>query len=495
MTKRRALYISGEWISGYGKPLISKNPATGEAVWEADGASKSDVGRAVKGSIRAKSSWAKTPIAMRKEVLQKFGDALKSHEHELTEIITKETGKPLWEAKTEVAAAIGKISLSIQAFEKRCSEVSLKHPSGNSFTRHKPIGILAVLGPFNFPLHLPNGHIVPAILAGNTIVFKPSEHTPFTAEWMVKCWEEAGLPEGVLNLVPGSAETGKWVTEHPEVDGVLFTGSYKTGCAISKTFAKTPEKILALEMGGNNPLVVGNCSDVEAAVFLIIQSAFLTAGQRCTCARRLMVPKGDFGDVLIQKLVKATKTFKVGPSTDQPEPFMGPVISEKTALHLLMKQAALQTKGAVVLQSLSHLKPGTGLVTPGILDVTSVKEDLDEEIFGPLLFVIRVENLEESIVKANQTSYGLSAGILSDSEAEYQQFFDGVNAGVVNWNTALTGASSAAPFGGIGKSGNHRPSGFWATDYCSYPIASLENSSISLPKTMPPGIHLTEPDK
>ena len=356
------------------------------------------------------------------------------------------------------------------------------------FIRHKPHGVVAVFGPYNFPGHLPNGHIVPALLAGNTVVFKPSELTPATAEEMVKLWEKAGLPAGVLNLVQGEKETGIALASHPGIDGLFFTGSSGTGKLIHQQFGGQPGKILALEMGGNNPLIVTELKNSKAAIHDTIQSAFITAGQRCTCSRRLFVPVGSWGDQFISQLVDASSKLTVGHWDDDPQPFMGALISEQAANHILSAQQQLLKLGATSLLEARKLQEATALLSPGIIDVTAVQHLPDEEYFGPLLQVIRYSDFMAAIDEANNTRYGLSAGLFSDKQQDYDLFLAHIRAGIVNWNRPITGASSEAPFGGIGESGNHRPSAYFAADYCSYPVASVESDSLIMPEKLSPGL-------
>jgi succinylglutamic semialdehyde dehydrogenase len=329
---------------------------------------------------------------------------------------------------------------------------------------------------------------VPALLAGNTVVLKASELTPAVGEKTADLWQSAGLPPGVLNLVQGGRETGMALTAHQGVDGVLFTGSVAGGLALSQAFARQPRKILALEMGGNNPLVVWQVADPDAAVYAIIQSAYITSGQRCTCARRLVIPAGHEGQQLIDRLVAAMARVRVGPYTQVPEPFMGPVISAAEAQRLLIAERGLRDQGGVSLVPLQLQSGSAAMLSPALMDVTSIRSRADEELFGPLLQMIRVEDFQAAITEANATAYGLAAGLLSDSHELYEQFYLRIRAGVVNWNRPTTGASGQLPFGGIGISGNNRPSGYWAADYCSYPTASLETPKVVLAAKLPPGI-------
>ena len=385
----------------------------------------------------------------------------------------------------------GKIGISEKAYHERTGTVENPMPTGQAFIRHKPHGVVAVFGPYNFPGHLPNGHIVPALMAGNTIVFKPSDLTPAVAEFMVKLWEKAGLPAGVLNLVQGEVETGKALATHAGIDGLFFTGSSRTGKILHEQFAGHPGKILALEMGGNNPLIVKDVADTDAAVHDIVQSAFVTSGQRCTCSRRLFLPSGAAGDAILNRLVEVTKNIKVGDYDAQEQPFMGAMISAKAARMMVDAQAELVSLGGKVIVELTQPEANKGFATPGIIDVTDMLDALpDEEHFGPLLKVIRYTDFDAAIKEANNTRYGLSAGFLGDSEEDYRYFFQRIRAGIVNWNRPITGASSAAPFGGVGESGNHRASAYYAADYCAYPVASVELEKVTLPGTLSPGLTL-----
>ncbi|PZQ40838.1 MAG: succinylglutamate-semialdehyde dehydrogenase [Ectopseudomonas oleovorans] len=483
-------YIAGQWQPGQGESLQSLDPVSQAVLWQGQGATAAQVEAAVSAARGAFSLWAAHSLDGRIAVLERFAACLKSRADEVARAIGEETGKPLWEAATEVNSMVGKVAISIQSYRERTGEKSGPLGDATAVLRHKPHGVVAVFGPYNFPGHLPNGHIVPALLAGNCVLFKPSELTPKVAELTVQCWIEAGLPEGVLNLLQGGRETGVALAGHPGIDGLFFTGSSRTGNLLHAQFAGRPDKILALEMGGNNPLIVDQVTDVDAAVYTIVQSAFISAGQRCTCARRLLVPQGEWGDALLARLVQVVGQIKVGRFDEQPAPFMGSVISLQAAAQLMQAQQDLLAGGATALLAMTQPQADAALLTPGILDVTAVSGRPDEEFFGPLLQVIRYDSFESAIAEANATAYGLAAGLLSDSKARFEQFWLHSRAGIVNWNKQLTGAASTAPFGGIGASGNHRASAYYAADYCAYPVAGLESDSLSLPATLTPGVTL-----
>ncbi|WP_113907832.1 succinylglutamate-semialdehyde dehydrogenase [Aliidiomarina celeris] len=488
MTAEHTHWINGQWVAGKGVAFESVDPARNEVIWQGNAADVTQVDSAMQAARTAFVDWSRKSVNERLVIIRAFANELGERKEHMARVIAQETGKPVWETLTEVGAMIGKIEISARAYEERTGTVENEMPGAKAFIRHKPHGVVAVFGPYNFPGHLPNGHIVPALLAGNTVVFKPSELTPKVAEETAKAWQAAGLPSGVLNLVQGLVETGKAICAHSELDGLFFTGSSTTGKLLHEQFGGRPDKILALEMGGNNALIVRDVKDRDAAVHTIIQSAFVTSGQRCTCARRLFVPTGEAGDALMARLIEVTKAIQVGDYAAEPQPFMGAMISAKAAAGMVAAQQQLIDAGASVLVKMEQADATKGFVTPGILDVTEVADMPDEEHFGPLLKVVRYTDFDQAIAQANQTRFGLSAGLLSDSRKDWDHFFTHIRAGIVNWNKPITGASSAAPFGGIGDSGNHRPSAYYAADYCAYPVASVESEHVDMPSQLNPGL-------
>lgn len=489
LTLTGELYLGQQWRSGQGEPLVSGCPVTAATLWQGHGASAGDVDAAVASSRAAFSGWSRRSDEARQGIIEAFGEQLRQHRDLLARQIGQETGKPLWESRTEVDAMIAKIGISVAARHERTGTRSTDTAAGRAVLRHRPHGVVAVFGPYNFPGHLPNGHLVPALLAGNTIVFKPSELTPGVAELTLRLWQAAGVPDGAITLVQGAVDTGRALAGHPGIDGLFFTGSSAVGQQLHRQYADHPERILALEMGGNNPLIVHDPGDLAAAVHHTVQSAFLSAGQRCTCARRLLVPEGQEGDRFLERLVEVAGGLRVGRFDEVPQPFMGAVISAAAADRLLEAWQHLQDLGGRVLLPMRRLLPRTGLLTPGIIDMTGLTAP-DEEHFGPLLTVFRYQTFEEALVLANNTRYGLAAGILTRDRSLYEQLLAEVRAGIVNWNRPLTGASSAAPFGGVGASGNHRPSAYYAADYCAWPVASLESDELALPAELAPGLRL-----
>ncbi|WP_120429592.1 succinylglutamate-semialdehyde dehydrogenase [Acinetobacter baylyi] len=484
------LWIDGNWVQGQGKSWNTSNPVSQQVVWQGNEATAQQVEQACAAARQAFPQWATTSLTDRIAIIERFAALLEQNKEALAKIISQETSKPLWETLTEVQSMVAKVAISIRAYHQRTGESITEMADGAASLRHRPHGVMAVFGPYNFPGHLPNGHIVPALIAGNVVVFKPSELTPWTAEATVKLWQQAGLPNAVLNLLQGGRETGIALAQSAYIDGVLFTGSASTGYQLHRQLAGAPEKILALEMGGNNALIIEDIDDIDAVVHLAIQSAFISAGQRCTCARRLIIKNGQAGDAFIQRFIEVARDLVIGDWDAEPQPFMGGVISVKAAEALLTAQQNLIDLGARSLLEMKQLRENSALVSPAILDVTAVPDIPDEEYFGPLTCIYRYDDFDEALKLANSTRFGLSVGLVSPKRVLFERMLIEARAGIVNWNKPLTGASSAAPFGGVGASGNHRASAFYAADYCAWPMASLESEQLSLPEKLSPGIVL-----
>lgn len=475
------LFIDGQWEEGGGAEIVSVDPATDRDVWAVNAADATDVARATASAHEAFPGWAATPIDERIGYLDAYVSQLKQEAAVLSDVISRETGKPKWDADAEIQAMIGKIAISISAYGERTGARDAPTPFGHMHLRHRPHGVMAVLGPYNFPGHLPNGHIVPALLAGNTVVFKSSELTLATGISLALALASASLPSGVFNLVTGGRDVGEALIAQPALAGVLFTGSAHTGAAIHRHFAGRPDIILALEMGGNNPLIVWPPADIEAAASLIAQSAFITSGQRCSCARRLIVPAGRDGDAFVEALVAYSDRLIVDVYDADPQPFMGPLVSRRAAEAARAFEAELIADGAVSLRALG----GKGaFVRPAILTLDDPDMAPDEECFAPLLQVLRADTFDEALAIANATRYGLAAGLVSDDAELWARAQSHLRAGVLNWNRPTTGASSMLPFGGPGASGSGRPSAYYAADYCAYPVASqTAPRAVALPTT------------
>jgi len=450
----------------------SFDPATGDPVWAGPVADAAAAAAAVARARAAAPGWARRPLADRIALARAYAGVLDTRREDIARLISRETGKLLWEARTEVTAMIGKVDISIRAQAERAGTSETAQPFGRAVLRHHPHGVMAVLGPYNFPGHLPNGHIVPALIAGNAVVFKPSELTPGVGAAMVDAWHAAGLPTNVLQVLQGGRDTGAALIDQ-DIDGLLFTGSAAAGRHFRRAFVDRPGVILALELGGNNPLVVWDeTADPEILANLVVHSAFVTTGQRCSCARRLIVPEGAAGDALVAALIDLTARLPIGAGEDTA--FMGPLISAQAAQGARTALAGLIAAGCRVLLDRNTIAGrGDAFFGPVLLDATGVAVP-DAEIFAPVLSIVRVPDFTGAIAAANATAFGLSAGLLAADPALWHRFVTEIRAGVVNWNRPTTGAASAAPFGGLGESGNHRPSAYYAADYCAYPVASFE---------------------
>ncbi len=412
---------------------------------------------------------------------------------EVTEIIARETGKPLWESKTEAAALAGKIDITLSHSLKQVAEEEVKDalPGISGYVRHKPRGVMAVVGPFNFPAHLPNGHIIPALITGNTVVFKPSDKTPAVGQWMAECFEAAQFPEGVFNLVQGKVETGKRLVNHEAVDGVLFTGSYEVGLKIKQDTLTHFRKILALEMGGKNASVVWEDADLKKAVYESLIGSFMTAGQRCSCTSRIVLHR-SIRDQFIDQFYASAKKLKIGHWRD--DVFMGPLISADSVEKYIRYQEIAKREGAESLMrgKALNLENEGYYVTPSInlvgkFDPASVYQK--SEIFGPNVAIYTVDSFEEALAINNSSGFGLVMSLFTKSRSLFDKALIEAQVGVLNLNRTTNGASSRLPFGGVNKSGNDRPSGNAAVLYTTVPVASLEDTTPFNGVGMPPGLN------
>lgn len=488
--KSKGNFINGKWKETFGQSFKSNSPVNEELLWTGNKSIEEDVNLAVDSAKKALEDWSILKIEERIKYIESYIELLKENKEELAKYIAYEVGKPLWEAITEVNSMIGKLEPCIESYNLRNKTIIREQANGTkSVTRFKPHGVVAIIGPYNFPGHMPNGHIMAALLAGNTVILKPSEKVPFVSEKVMELWEKANLPKGVINMIQGDKETGEKLCLNSDVNGVFFTGSKKAGQRIEELCLH--KKICALEMGGNSPLIVWDTSNIDAAVITTIQSSFITSGQRCSTARRLIIPNNEFGDTFLNRFIEVTKNIKVGKVEDKPEPFMGPLQSKELVDNIINKQNELIEKGAKVLLESKRIKElGDAFISPGIIDVTPIIEQVDEEIIGPFVQVTKVDSFENALKVANNTCYGLAAGIFTEDKSLYEIFERNIKAGIISLNKQLTGASKFAPFGGIKDSGNYRPSGFLATDYCVYATASTESEKIQNIGNLPKGIIL-----
>ena len=467
------------------------SPVDGSVTWAGNWASVAEVDAAANLTAAAFQAWSKSSLEFRCEIAKAYAVFLDDNRAGIARTITLEAGKPLWESDQEIQSAIAKVSNAIEAIQQRRWTTTTEANSHSTAIRYRALGRMVVLGPYNLPLHLPGAHIVPALLAGNTVLLKASEKTPGVGEWIRRAWHSAQLPHGVLECIHGAIDQARYAVSLNDNAGVLFTGSYAAGVQLHRQLAGRPECILALEMGGNNALVIDRVSNRKAAIATIIQSAFVTSGQRCTCARRLIIIDHPQNRDLLEELSESIQRIKTANPLDFDPPFLGTLVSATASQSILGAQENYRSLGAAVINE-SRALENDAMLTPGMMYADKVAANkivsLDEEHFGPLLLAYHAKDIGEAVELANQTRFGLAAGLISDDRSVYDYFVKNVRAGIVNWNSPTTGASGRLPFGGIGSSGNHRPSGYFAADYCSYPVASVENSEMTMPAKLPPGL-------
>lgn len=452
-----------------------------------------NVDLAVASARKAYLPWAHLGIEARKVYLLRLKEVFLSRGAEVAELISRETGKALWETKTEAAILANKIDITLGHSLKMIAEQEIKDalPGISGFTRHKPRGVMAVIGPFNFPAHLPNGHIIPALITGNTVVFKPSDKTAAVGQWMAQCFEQAQFPPGVFNLVQGKAEVGRRLVNHDNVDGVLFTGSYEVGLKIKQETLTQYWKLLALEMGGKNATVVWEDADMKKAVYESLIGSFMTAGQRCSCTSRIILHR-SVRDEFVDRFYANAKKLSIGHWRDPV--FMGPLISADSVEKYIRYQEIAKREGAESLmrgKSMSLDVEGY-YVTPSInlvekFDPKSVYQK--SEIFGPNVAIYTVDTIEEALAINNSAGFGLVMSLFTKNRALFEKALIEAQVGVVNLNRTTNGASSRLPFGGMNKSGNDRPSGNSAVMYCTVPVASLEDQTPFTEAAMPPGLN------
>ena len=489
-------YINGQWITTEKHDGEFKNISPADLTDEILHVRfvRDHVELATKAAKEAYPQWARMGVSGRMPYLLKLKEVFDSHATEMAELISRDTGKALWDATTEAKALGAKIDITIQHSLKLVAEEKIENalPGVTGVVRYNPRGVMAVLGPFNFPAHLPNGHIVPALIAGNTIVFKPSEQTPAVGQYLTQLIEKAGFPKGVFNLVQGDGETGRRLSAHEHVDGILFTGSYEVGLKIKQETIQHYWKLLALEMGGKNATVIWDDADMDKAIYETLIGAYMSTGQRCSCTSRIIV-HDKVADQFTERFYQAAKKLSIGHWSENP--FMGPLINgaavekylrfqeiaNRENCETLMRGKALETKwkGHYVTPSIHLVKR---------FDEKSVYQK--SEIFGPNVAIHRSSDFDETLRMVNSTGYGLVMALFTKNKGLYEQAIHQARVGLLNWNRTTNGASSRLPFGGLGKSGNDRPSAHFAIQYCTVPMANLEDESGFDPAKIVPGMKM-----
>jgi succinylglutamate-semialdehyde dehydrogenase len=417
---------------------------------------------AVGAARQALPSWQLISFDERKKYLLALKASFIKHEQTFAQAISQETGKIMSEALVEAKNLSARVDLTLEHGLKRvATEFFIQQ---RSETRYHSQGVLAAIGPYNFPAHLVNSHVIPALLTSNTVVIKPSELCPWVGEIYASCFLEAGFPAGVVNLIHGDKAISQALCVNSNIDGVLFTGSYTTGRALKELLLDQPHKLLALEMGGKNFAVVMDDADPKQAVLEIIQGAFLTAGQRCTATSRVLIHEKIY-DRIASVLIKLASNLPVN--------FYGPLASKAALEKFLHTLARAREEGAhVLLEAQSH--EHSALVTPAIYQVSSdhpTNGFLSEELFGPHICLEKFSTLSQAITRVNQSPFGLSNAIFTLDTSNSERFYHETKSGVLNINRSTNGAFGNMPFGGINKSGNQRPAGIDAVRYTSFPVA------------------------
>ncbi|WP_347357836.1 succinylglutamate-semialdehyde dehydrogenase [Bdellovibrio sp.] len=443
---------------------------------------------------KAYMPWSLLTVDERRSYLLRLKEMYDTHAEQMAQIISRDTGKPTWEALTEAKALGAKIDITLNQSLNLVAEERIPNalPQVEGVIRYRSRGVMAVVGPFNFPAHLPNGHIIPALIAGNTIVFKPSEQTPAVGQFMAEMFEKAQFPPGVFNLVQGDGAAGGRLVASEHVDGVLFTGSYEVGLKIKQETLTHYWKILALEMGGKNATVVWDDADMDKAIYESLVGSYMTAGQRCSCTSRIILhPK--IADEFTERFYQAAKKLTIGHWTENM--FMGPLINAAAVEKYIRFQEIANRENCESLMrgKALDLKHKGYYVTPSIhlvnkFDPNSVYQK--SEIFGPNVAIYQSDNFDETMNIVNSSGYGLVMALFSKNKELYEQALHKARVGLLNWNRTTNGSSSRLPFGGMGKSGNDRPSAHFAIQYCTVPVASLEDATPFDPTKILPGMNL-----
>lgn len=442
-----------------------------------------DVDAAVRAARRAFSPWSALPPERRAVFLKRFGRALRKEAGPLASLITREMGKPIRESCAEIDRIFAKVETAAE-YEPALTAPSA-HDAGpglEGICRFRPRGVLAILSPFNVPAHPAASQTLSAVMTGNTVVLKPSELVPFTGQLLARSWQEADLPPGVFNLVQGGACVGARLVAHPDVNGIFFTGSWQTGSRIRASLLDAPQKILALEMGGKNAAIVLDDADFENAIAETLTGAFMTTGQRCNATSRILV-QTRIAKKFIPEFTRRARGVTIGYGTD--DVLMGPLASRRghdRFLALARKAGRegfetlleggpfkAQKRGYYVRPSVRHREGGPRF---------AVRESsyADEELLGPDVAIYTVKTIEEAIRLNNRPRYGLVASVFTRSRAGFEKVFRAAENGLIHWNAGTVRSSARLPFGGMKRSGNGRPAGFFSSYICTVPTASIQKS-------------------
>jgi RHH-type transcriptional regulator, proline utilization regulon repressor / proline dehydrogenase / delta 1-pyrroline-5-carboxylate dehydrogenase len=466
-------FINGGFVAPSGKALVSRNPAADGAVVFETGYTVGAVAEAAGAAAAAQPAWARLTITERAQALDRFKQAIEARGTQLADAIVLETGKLRSEAKVEIQTLINRFELSRAAI---ATELAVGQVAPGEHLRYQPLGVVGVIGPFNFPLHLCHAHVIPALLTGNTVVIKPSDVTPLGGQRYAEAAQAAGLPPGVLNVVVGAGEVGAAIVEQPAVRGLCFTGSWVVGRQILQASLDRPELLVALELGGKNTCVVLDDCALRQTVHEVVVGGYLSAGQRCTGTERVLVHR-KVADRFVAALAAVVRELRFGNPEDA-SVFAGPLVTQGALAKVEAALEAARRAGAEPIvagqrlaggsyrtASLHRLPDGVHHV-PGYTDV---------EVFGPDLCVEVIDSDDEAIAVIAASPYGFANAVFTGSAARFEHVFERTRSGILNRNRSTNLASPRLPFGGVGRSGNYRPTGAWAPRNVTAPIAILEN--------------------
>ena len=479
----RGAYVRGRFVPPTeGDRFVSEDP--GDAARPGGEARGSTllVADAVAAARSAAPAWREESLAQRIAILRRYQKKLAGHGDRLAWVMSRETGKPLQESRDEVAAMVAKVDLTVTRGLPLVADRRAPLDGGSrSVLRYRPRGVVGVIGPFNVPGHLPNGQIVPALLTGNTVVFKPSEFTPFVGQVLAELFDEAGFPPGVFNLVQGGGEVGAALAAEPGVNALFFTGSAATGEKVRALSDRCPDRLLALDLGGKNAALILPDAPWEAALGQVVHGAFATAGQRCSSTSRLFVHK-KIARRFIRDLMARAAALTVGYFTESPG--LGPLIDGRAVQRFEAAQESAEKRGFATLkrgvpapQSRSghYVAPSVHLWEgfPSRL-LIGPRDYWDEELFAPDLAVYVLDGEDEMIALNNASRYGLVASVFTASRPAFERIRERLDNGVVHWNRSTAMTPGVLPFGGTKARGNGWPAGLFVPFACTVPVGSVE---------------------
>jgi succinylglutamic semialdehyde dehydrogenase len=449
-------------------------------LWEAP-VDYRDVDRVAESAITGFKTWKKLPQEERNQYLRRYQEEVTKRKDEIALAISYEMGKPLWEAKTEAASVIAKVAVTIEESLPRIANKQIDNilPKTTGHIIYKPIGPSLIIGPFNFPCHLANGQILSALVAGNSIIFKPSEKTCYSAQLMIECFHSAGFPSGVINLIQGDGEVARRLLKEKSIKGVFFTGSKEVGKKILDITHHDLSKLVSLELGGKNTTILHSDANLDHALQELLKACFLTAGQRCTSTSIVAIHRSIHEKFISTFHDMAKKIIIDHPVEFTREPFMGPLVDQSAVDAYLLFMGMAKREGIQeVMRGKLLDKPKKGYyVSPSIHLAEKWNNDsmfLHSEIFGPNVTFIPYDTIDEAINIANATEYGLAASVFTKDLSIFKKCQEEIDSGLINFNRSTVGASAKLPFGGVKNSGNYHPAALTTIDACVYQMACLE---------------------